>query len=1099
MKIQFVLISLVLLLSSMVNGQIEITLDNDTPQFTSSGQWFLKTTATAVGGDARYKKKGDGSSFARWQTQLTWPGAYHVEMHIINGNYADSVFCTVHTAEKDTTILVNQYYSDRWQLLGTFNLPETSWAQVTDKFRGKGLYVLADAIKLTFVDSVYSIGGQLSFSDGNDQITAKIELFAAGAENPALSQLIPSGNRNFTFENIPNGNYKLVCSAYGYDASTFEPVVISGADISGLNLTLNPSGGARYQISGVLAFNDANPLAQCQIEVYPLNETLPVCIGSVGHNETYVISNLLSGHYRFVFSANGYLRDSTTFANVEISNANVMLDTLTMYRFFKFAWISDSHIGAGTDAALQQIIDRINLMKDDLDFLLNTGDLTEKGLNSELTLYKSYIDKSKIPVYNIPGNHDTKWSQSGFQEYRNIFGSSHFSFTHNGFKMIGINDAIIMRGGSGFFDPTEIAWLENELQNLESPNMPVLVAYHLPSDIGGVPNYWQGLDLLKRYRVIFVMVGHGHSNRAYDFEGVPGAMSRDTYGDPPSFNIVTTSEKEIEVRTCNAASGQIAAAWYKKPTLQQIQPSITFSDLEEKENISGSKTIQLVVSATVTDGQWEVSNSGLGKQSLSGSGENWSANLETAALQNGFHTIAVSFNYQGKTLTATRTFYVENNYPKALWKYQSNASVITQPAFDQSGVYAGSSDGRIIGLNYSDGMERWLAIQTGGGVHSSPVAHENTVYAGSSDGKLYAINAASGSVLWTFSAEGAILTAPVINDTLIYFAGGNSFYAVGLKGHKQVWKYSSAGVIECKPAISGDKIIFGSWDRSLYALDLLSGVKKWSWNRTSSFYYAPAACWPVATSNRVFITDPERYMTAIDITNGAAIWSGKSPEFWESVGISADKTRVYGRSLDGNLYAYSTTQATQTQLWKASADFGWDSTPSMPAEYDGIVFSGGKKGFVVSINGQNGQILWKYWVGAAQVTSVAPVDRSHVLVAALDGAIMLIEGDPTLNIDLGNAGGNLPENAQLFAPYPNPFNNSVTIAYSLPKRENLRFSIYNILGEEVFAATAAQPAGTHKLTWNGRNRLGSDAPSGVYFVNLKGESLDKTMKVMLVK
>ena len=257
-----------------------------------------------------------------------------------------------------------------------------------------------------------------------------------------------------------------------------------------------------------------------------------------------------------------------------------------------------------------------------------------------------------------------------------------------------------MRGGCGYFDPADIAWLKDELARLESPAMPIIFAAHLPLDEGGTPNFWQVADLLKSYRTIWVMVGHGHTNRAYDFEGIPGAMGRDTYSTKAGFNIVSLSEKEISVQTCTAENGEIAPVWYKTATLQKGQPIIRFTNLQDHETISGAKTVDIQVSEPVSGGLWEVNNTTLGLRNLGGSGTTWSCELPATGIENGHHTLKVRFaTAAGNAIAATIAFYVENDYPRALWKYDSGAQILTQPAADADGVYAGSSDGRIIGLS----------------------------------------------------------------------------------------------------------------------------------------------------------------------------------------------------------------------------------------------------------------------------------------------------------------------------------------------------------------------------------------------------------------
>jgi hypothetical protein len=68
---------------------------------------------------------------------------------------------------------------------------------------------------------------------------------------------------------------------------------------------------------------------------------------------------------------------------------------------------------------------------------------------------------------------------------------------------------------------------------------------------------------------------------------------------------------------------------------------------------------------------------------------------------------------------------------------------------------------------------------------------------------------------------------------------------------------------------------------------------------------------------------------------------------------------------------------------------------------------------------------------------------------------------------------------------PNPFNPSTTIAYTLGEAGNVRLSVYNLLGQEVrVLVDNARAEGSHSVRWDGRDALGREVTSGVYFYRL---------------
>jgi hypothetical protein len=84
----------------------------------------------------------------------------------------------------------------------------------------------------------------------------------------------------------------------------------------------------------------------------------------------------------------------------------------------------------------------------------------------------------------------------------------------------------------------------------------------------------------------------------------------------------------------------------------------------------------------------------------------------------------------------------------------------------------------------------------------------------------------------------------------------------------------------------------------------------------------------------------------------------------------------------------------------------------------------------------------------------------------------------------GNDGG-VPVVYALDQNFPNPFNPSTTLRYTLPEAGSVTLKVYSLLGQEVATlveGTAA--AGQHAAVWNGRNADGGTAASGVYLYRL---------------
>jgi hypothetical protein len=85
-------------------------------------------------------------------------------------------------------------------------------------------------------------------------------------------------------------------------------------------------------------------------------------------------------------------------------------------------------------------------------------------------------------------------------------------------------------------------------------------------------------------------------------------------------------------------------------------------------------------------------------------------------------------------------------------------------------------------------------------------------------------------------------------------------------------------------------------------------------------------------------------------------------------------------------------------------------------------------------------------------------------------------------------------------PAPNPFGASTSIRLSLLKQENVTLRIFDVHGRQIqVLASGMMPAGNHVFGWDGRDRDGKAAVSGVYFCELKTASVSLKRKLVLVR
>ncbi len=96
--------------------------------------------------------------------------------------------------------------------------------------------------------------------------------------------------------------------------------------------------------------------------------------------------------------------------------------------------------------------------------------------------------------------------------------------------------------------------------------------------------------------------------------------------------------------------------------------------------------------------------------------------------------------------------------------------------------------------------------------------------------------------------------------------------------------------------------------------------------------------------------------------------------------------------------------------------------------------------------------------------------------------------------------GLIPQEYSLADNFPNPFNPQTTVSYGLPKQSNLSLIIYNLTGQEIMRWDEQNSLpGFYQKIWNGTNKFGVSAGSGVYFYRIIAGDFVQTKKMVLLK
>jgi len=332
------------------------------------------------------------------------------------------------------------------------------------------------------------------------------------------------------------------------------------------------------------------------------------------------------------------------------------------------------------------------------------------------------------------------------------------------------------------------------------------------------------------------------------------------------------------------------------------------------------------------------------------------------------------------------------SFVKETWLVRTDVGIYGSPAVYGGKVYVGDDEGVLTAYTLTDGKKIW-SFRSGKRIVGTPATAEGVVVFGSADKNIYGLDTNTGRCLWTVNASEPVLGAVAIGNGIAYIgASDQKFRAIDIQTGKILWTYPNVqGYIETRPLIEENKVVFGAWDNTLYALDKHTGEEIWRWTGgLTRMHISPAAVWPVAANSKVFVTDPQRAMTAIDLDTGETIWRTFESMVRETIGLSEDKGRVYSKTMNDSVVAYSTQGNKPVKLWASDVGFGYEHAPSMPVEKEGVVFGSTKNGLIFALDAPTGEVLWKHKVGNSLINTVVPLSKTEVLFTATGGEVGLI-------------------------------------------------------------------------------------------------------------
>jgi hypothetical protein len=198
-------------------------------------------------------------------------------------------------------------------------------------------------------------------------------------------------------------------------------------------------------------------------------------------------------------------------------------------------------------------------------------------------------------------------------------------------------------------------------------------------------------------------------------------------------------------------------------------------------------------------------------------------------------------------------------------------------------------------------------------------------------------------------------------------------------------------------------------------------------------------------------------------------------------------------------YMYYGDPVTRTGWIAARPTYYWYENPSLPDFHGGDVrFYMGTGPFTMALGDTQEVVLAV--VSSAMSSSGENVKWLKVLGKFLQAVYPDLGEYVAGNLTTIPDRSNVPSEFKLEQNFPNPFNPSTQIRFSVPIAGPVKLSVFDMLGREIRVLYAGfLDAGQHQVTWDGCDASGRALPSGVYVNRLTQGSRQESRKMILLR
>lgn len=297
-------------------------------------------------------------------------------------------------------------------------------------------------------------------------------------------------------------------------------------------------------------------------------------------------------------------------------------------------------------------------------------------------------------------------------------------------------------------------------------------------------------------------------------------------------------------------------------------------------------------------------------------------------------------------------------------------------------VIQGNSIDGLVAYEKETGRKKW-SLPISNGVEPSAALIRDRLFVGASDGNFYSIAASTGLIQWSFATKAENLSAPLLDEGVVYFmAGNNVFYALDAATGQQMWLYSRQDTSQfsirggSQAALKNGVLYVGFSDGSLVALNAKSGSVVWETQLNRNKRFRDIDATPVIDGDQLYIAGYDDKLYSVSLDKGEILWRIDGGGY-QAVTLAGDK--LFYSTSNGEVWALKKSTGEKIWTYKIPDGVGTQVIP-----YKGSVVFGESQGKLVFLDPSTGSVLGKMEPGRG-ILSTPQVDEKNQRVYFISG------------------------------------------------------------------------------------------------------------------